>query len=80
VVSRLRSAGDVEGAVRYSLRLLEQDYYDEQAHLDLIQVQLDAGHHGEALRRYRVYVRRMTELGVEPRPFPRARSASRRAG
>jgi len=80
VVSRLRSAGDVEGAVRYSLRLLEQDYYDEQAHLDLLQVQLDAGHHGEALRRYRVYVRRMTELGVEPRPFPHARSASRRAG
>lgn len=80
VVSRLRQAGDVEGAVRYSLRLLEQDCYDEQAHLDLMQIQLDAGHHGEALRRYRVYVRRMTELGVEPRAFPRARPAPRRAG
>jgi hypothetical protein len=56
--------------VRYSLRLLEQDCYDEQAHLDLMQIQLDADHHGEALRRYRIYVRRMTELGIEPRPFP----------
>ncbi|MDQ4021867.1 MAG: hypothetical protein M3257_09650, partial [Actinomycetota bacterium] len=80
LVSRLRAAGDMEGAVRYSLRLLEQDRYDEQAHLDLMQVQLDAGHHGEALRRYRVYVRRMTELGIEPLRFPCARSAPRRAG
>ena len=70
VVFRLRAAGDVERAVRYSLRLLEQDCYDEQAHLDLMQIQLDADHHGEALRRYRIYVRRMTELGIEPRPFP----------
>ncbi|MDQ3887219.1 MAG: tetratricopeptide repeat protein, partial [Actinomycetota bacterium] len=70
LVSRLRETGDVEGTVRYSLRLLEQDRYDEEAHLDLIQIHVDSGHHGEALRRYRIYVRRMTELGIEARPFP----------
>ncbi|MDQ3885901.1 MAG: bacterial transcriptional activator domain-containing protein, partial [Actinomycetota bacterium] len=70
LVSQLRRTGDVEGAVRYSLRLLEQDRYDEEAHLDLIKIHVDAGHHGEALRRYRIYVRRMTELGIEARPFP----------
>jgi len=75
LVSRLGDDGDVDGVVRYTLRLLEQDGYDEQAHLDLVHAQLNAGHHGEALRRYRIYVRQMTELDVEPRPFPGGRSA-----
>ncbi len=70
LVSRLGAEGDVDGVVRYTLRLLGQDSYDEQAHLDLVRTQLSAGHHGEAQRRYRIYVRQMTELGVEPRPFP----------
>jgi len=75
LVSRLGDDGDVDGVVRYTLRLLEQDSYDEQAHLDLVRTQLNAGHHGEALRRYRIYVRQMAELDVEPRPFPGGRSA-----
>jgi LuxR family transcriptional regulator, maltose regulon positive regulatory protein len=29
-----------------------------------------SGGHGEARRQYRVYLQRMSELGVEPAPFP----------
>jgi len=31
--ARLRDAGDTDAVVRYTLRLLEQDAYDEEAHL-----------------------------------------------
>jgi DNA-binding SARP family transcriptional activator/tetratricopeptide (TPR) repeat protein len=67
---RLREAGDVDGVVRYTLRLLAHDGYDERAHLDLVAVQLEAGHFGEARRRYRLYAQRMKELQVVPRPMP----------
>jgi DNA-binding SARP family transcriptional activator len=70
LVFRLREAGDVDGVVRYTLRLLAHDDYDEQAHLDLVKVQLEAGHLGEARRRYRLYVQRMKEMRVLPRPMP----------
>ncbi|MQA86736.1 MAG: tetratricopeptide repeat protein [Streptosporangiales bacterium] len=66
---RLREDGAVDRAVRYTLRLLEQDPYDEEAHLDLVQMLLDAGRRGEARRRYRIYVEHMYDLGVEPRPY-----------
>jgi DNA-binding SARP family transcriptional activator len=62
--------GDGAAAIRYALRLLEQDRYDESAHLDLIRALLGAGRHGEARRRYRCYVERIREIGVEPAAFP----------
>jgi DNA-binding SARP family transcriptional activator len=76
LVSRLRSAGDVDEVVRYTLRLLDNDRFDERAHLDLIEMLLDAGRYGEARRRHRIYGGAMTELGIRPRPFPLARPRS----
>jgi DNA-binding SARP family transcriptional activator len=63
----LRDAGDTDAVVRYALRLLDQDCYDEEAHLNLVRVLLNAGRLGEAHRHYENYVRRMTEMGVSPR-------------
>ncbi|MDP8930761.1 MAG: transcriptional regulator, partial [Actinomycetota bacterium] len=80
LISRLRDDGDVSRAVRYALRLLQRDGYDEQAHLDLVRIHLDAGHHGEARRHYQTYLARMEELGVEPRPFPQLAHRHRFAG
>jgi DNA-binding SARP family transcriptional activator len=66
----LRRAGDVDGVVRCTLRLLAQDPHDEKAHMELVTVLLDAGRLGEARRHYQAYERRMTEIGVSPRPMP----------
>jgi ATP/maltotriose-dependent transcriptional regulator MalT/DNA-binding SARP family transcriptional activator len=71
LATRLRQAGDVDGVVRYTLRLLEQDPYDEEAHLELVSVLLAAGRLGEARRRYQIYVNRMSEIDVDPCPMPR---------
>ncbi|MGH3777962.1 MAG: tetratricopeptide repeat protein [Pseudonocardiaceae bacterium] len=68
--ARLRDAGDTDAAVRYTLRMLEQDHYDEQANLGLVGVLLDAGRFGEARRHYQSYVRRMKEIDVAPHPLP----------
>lgn len=67
--AQLRAGRDLDGAVGCTLRLLQHDPYDEQAHLDLVAIQLEAGHPDEAYRRYRIYVQQMAEFGVEPRPF-----------
>lgn len=56
-------------AVRYLLRMLEHDPFDEGAHLALISALAEAGRHGEARRHYRAYCARMDELGVEAEPF-----------
>lgn len=66
--ARLRDAGDTDAAVRYTLRLLEQDCYDEEAHFSLVGALSDAGRLGEARRHYRNYARRMTEIDVRPSP------------
>lgn len=79
LAGRLRDAGDVDGVVRYTLRLLAQDCYDEEAHLDLVALLLGAGRLGEARRRYQIYVRRMREIGVEPSPMPRVRKPAAEA-
>ena len=63
---------DPDAAVRYYLRILQRDAYDEEAHLGLVSALAGAGRHGEARRSYRTYVSRMEELGVEPAAFPRA--------
>jgi ATP/maltotriose-dependent transcriptional regulator MalT/DNA-binding SARP family transcriptional activator len=69
LAARLRDAGDTDAVVRYTLRLLEQDCYDEQTHLSLIEVLLDAGRLGQARRHHDSYVRRMAEIGVPPHPL-----------
>ncbi|MDQ4037394.1 MAG: transcriptional regulator, partial [Actinomycetota bacterium] len=74
LVARLRDAGDTDATVRYALRLLKQDPYDEQTHLSLVAVLLNAGRLGQAHRHYQTYVRRMAELGVRPRPLPETAS------
>lgn len=69
LTARLRYALDTDAVVRYTLRLLELDCYDEEAHLNLVGVLLTAGHLGQARRHYENYVRRMKEIGVRPRPL-----------
>jgi ATP/maltotriose-dependent transcriptional regulator MalT/DNA-binding SARP family transcriptional activator len=64
--------GDLDAAVRYLLRILERDPYDERAHLALISALDGAGRHGEARRAYATYAGRMTELGVEALPLTEA--------
>lgn len=70
LVQRLHAAEDVDRSLRYSLRLLQCDEYEEAAHLDLVRALLRSGRRGEARRRYHEYVRRMTEIGVPPQAFP----------
>jgi DNA-binding SARP family transcriptional activator len=66
---RLRDAGDTDAVVQYTLRLLERDRYDEDAHRSLVGVLLDAGRLGEARRHYQNYVRQMAEIDVRPSPL-----------
>lgn len=70
-----RSTGDADAAVRYLLRSLERDPYDESAHLELVSVLSECGRHGDARRYYRTYCARMEELAVEAAPFPAAEHA-----
>jgi ATP/maltotriose-dependent transcriptional regulator MalT/DNA-binding SARP family transcriptional activator len=64
------AAGDVDGAVRHFLRVLEKDPYDERAHLALVAALAGSGRHGEARRSFRAYCARMEEIGVESAAFP----------
>jgi DNA-binding SARP family transcriptional activator len=66
------AAADADSAVRLYLRILEQDPFDEEAHLGLVQALSSAGRHGEARRRYSVYTARMEELELEAAPYPAA--------
>jgi len=66
---RLRDTGDTDAVVRYTLRLLERDRYDEDAHRSLVGILLDAGRLGEARRHYEKYVRQMAEIDVRPSPL-----------
>ena len=70
------AAGDHDGAVRYLLRVLARDPYDERAHLQLVTALTAAGRHGEARRMYRAYCGRMDEIAVEPAAFPTAGAIS----
>jgi ATP/maltotriose-dependent transcriptional regulator MalT/DNA-binding SARP family transcriptional activator len=66
------AAGDHDAAVRFYLRLLERDHFDESAHLALIAALSTAGRFGEARRRYGVYCSSMQEIDVEAAPFASA--------
>jgi DNA-binding SARP family transcriptional activator len=56
------SRADYDAAVRYYLRILERDAFDERAHLGLVAALQREGRHGEARRQYRAYAARMVEL------------------
>ena len=68
------AAGRHDTSIRYRLRVLERDRWDEGAHLGVIGSLTAAGRHGEARRAYREYVVRMDEVGVEPAPFADTRA------
>jgi ATP/maltotriose-dependent transcriptional regulator MalT/DNA-binding SARP family transcriptional activator len=64
------AAREHEAAVRYLLRVLASEPYDEPASLSLVR-NLDAvGRHGDARRMYRTYIDRMRGLDIEPAPYP----------
>lgn len=69
VAARLQDAGDTDALMRYTLRLLKHDPYDEEAHLSLVSALLNAGRLGQARHQYRTYARRMAEIGIRPRPL-----------
>ncbi|SDP40694.1 BTAD domain-containing putative transcriptional regulator [Lentzea jiangxiensis] len=57
---------DPDQQVGYLVRMLELDPYDESAHVRLVKALRAAGRHGEARRRYQVYLEQMHEIGVRP--------------
>jgi DNA-binding SARP family transcriptional activator len=61
-----RQAGRVDDAVRYLLRLLDHDPFDERGHLDLVETLAEAGRHGESRRAQARYLAAMAEIGVVP--------------
>jgi len=70
---RAAAAADHDAAARYYLRILEKDGWDEGAHLGLVEALERAGRHGDARRRYRVYIERMAEIEVPVTAFPAGR-------
>ncbi len=62
--------GDVDAALAWHLRLLEDDPYDEVSHLGVVTTLATAGRHAEARRRYRLYTDRMRKSHREPAPYP----------
>ena len=76
LAARAAARRDADNAVRLYLRILDQDPYDEAAHLGLVDVLAAAGRHGEARRRYRVYTTRMEELDLEAASYPAVRGRS----
>jgi ATP/maltotriose-dependent transcriptional regulator MalT/DNA-binding SARP family transcriptional activator len=74
------ASGDPDGAIRYRLRILERDPFDERAHLGVVTALLNAGRHGEARRTYRDYESRMQLIGVEAAPFPRRPRTAKGSG
>ncbi len=62
-------AGDPSRGLQMAQRLLAVDPYDAPAHLRLIRVQHELGHHVEARRCHARYVERMAELDLRPHEF-----------
>ncbi|HEY4627580.1 MAG TPA: BTAD domain-containing putative transcriptional regulator [Blastococcus sp.] len=71
-ISTLHASGEVDEVIRHALRLLEEDPYDEDVRLDLVDALQNAGRLGEARRHYEVYAKRMQEIDVEPQPMPQS--------
>jgi ATP/maltotriose-dependent transcriptional regulator MalT/DNA-binding SARP family transcriptional activator len=66
----LANRGDVDDAIRYLMRIISRDPFDEAAHLGLVQALARGRHHGEARRAYQAYVSRMAELEIEAAAYP----------
>lgn len=66
--ARDRAAAD--RATAHLHRLLVIDPYDEEAWLDLIDLESARRHHGEARRLHATYSLRMLDIGVPAVPFP----------
>jgi len=79
VASNASANHDPDAAIRIQLRILEIDPFDERAHSGLVGALVAAGRHGEARRRYGVFVGRMAEIGVEAGSFPLTAPATDRA-
>jgi DNA-binding SARP family transcriptional activator/small basic protein len=62
--------GDHDAVVRYQLRIIDRDPWDERAHLDLVACLQAEGRHGEARRRYGAYAARMREIDLPAAAFP----------
>ena len=62
--------GQHDASARYLRRVLQQDEFDERAHLGLVAALAADGHPADARRAYGTYLARMEELGVEAAPFP----------
>jgi DNA-binding SARP family transcriptional activator len=70
-LARLATAqGDPAAAATFLRRIIEQDEYDEAAHLALVLALATSGRPADARRAYGTYLGRMGELGVEAAPFP----------
>jgi DNA-binding SARP family transcriptional activator len=69
LASIAHAANDAPAALRYTLRVLDRDPWNEEAHLALVATFRSAGRHGEALRGHERYVEAMSELGVTPVPL-----------
>jgi ATP/maltotriose-dependent transcriptional regulator MalT len=63
-----RGAADV--ALRWYLRMLEENPDEEEGHLGAVGALMLAGRRTEARLRYRLYLERMRAQGAEPAPFP----------
>jgi len=68
LVELARRADAYDDAVRYLLRILAIDQYDEQSHRNLVAVLIDAGRYGEAGRAHARYVEAMHEIGMVAEP------------
>jgi ATP/maltotriose-dependent transcriptional regulator MalT len=62
--------GDVDAALAWHLRVLEDAPYDENGHLGVVTTLVRAGRHTEARSRYLMYTERMRSRGREPAPYP----------
>lgn len=64
--ARAASVPDFDHRTSCLRRILARDPYDEGAHLELVTELRRAGRHGEARRRYDLYLASMREIGVSP--------------
>ncbi len=65
-----RASDDIEGEIRFRLRLLERDAFDEATSFAFVRAHIRQGAHGQARAAYRRYVAAMEEIDVEAVPYP----------
>jgi ATP/maltotriose-dependent transcriptional regulator MalT/DNA-binding SARP family transcriptional activator len=68
-------AGRHDEAINYGLKILARDPFDEPGHLLIVRALASTGRHGEARRRYGLYVGALEELGVTPSAYPATSAA-----